>query len=111
MKTTRSALTSKRVVFSNTSRSPRRIPQYTTRETSVQEEKEVFKKMNETKKLLTKRMIRNAIDMVQIVRDDVDRNFIIDQNDKEIKRRGELISSSLSVLSAYLLHICEEVSA
>lgn len=67
--------------------------------------------MNETKKLLTKRMIRNAIDMVQIVRDDVDRNFIIDQNDKEIKRRGELISSSLSVLSAYLLHICEEVSA
>ena len=42
MKTTRSALTSKRVVFSNTSRSPHRILQYTMRETSVQEEKGGF---------------------------------------------------------------------
>lgn len=51
MKTTRSALTSKRVVFRNTSRSPRRIPQYTTRETSTQEEKGVFLKMTEIEKI------------------------------------------------------------
>lgn len=67
--------------------------------------------MSNTKKLLIKRMIRNAIDMIQIIRDDVERNFIFDQESKEIKLRGELIVSSLSVLSAYLLHICEEASA
>lgn len=67
--------------------------------------------MEETKKLLINRMERNAVDMVQIIRDDVDRNFIVDQDDKAIKLWGELISSSLSVLSAYLLRICEEVSA
>lgn len=67
--------------------------------------------MSEPKKLLIKRMIRNAVDMIQIILDDVERNFIAEQEDKGIKLRGELIVSSLSVLSSYLMHISEGVEA
>ena len=67
--------------------------------------------MSDPKKLLTKRMIGNAVDMIQVIRDEIEHNFVIDQENKEIKYRDDLLCSSLSILTAYLLRIREEVGA
>lgn len=55
--------------------------------------------------------INNALDMLQIITEDMEENFIESHIDNAITARANLTVSSLSVLSAYLRHICEEVTA
>ncbi len=55
--------------------------------------------------------INNALDMLQIITEDVEANFIEPHINNTITARANLTLSSLSVVSAYLRHICEGVSA
>ena len=58
-----------------------------------------------------KAQVELAIDFLQTIKDGMEQNFVTDNPDTYMARMANLTISSLSVLSAHLTNICEEVSA
>lgn len=55
--------------------------------------------------------IENALDLIEMISDDVEDNFIGTQVDGAVKARATMTVSTLAILSSYLRQVCEEVGA
>ena len=55
--------------------------------------------------------IENALDLIDMISEDVETNFIGAQVDSAVKARATMTVSTLAILSSYLRQACEEVGA
>ena len=53
--------------------------------------------------------IENALDLIELISDDVEENFIGTQVDGAVKARAAMTVSTLAILSSYLRQVCKEV--
>ncbi len=52
--------------------------------------------------------ISNALDMLQLITEDVEANFVTANVDNDAKARATMTISALYILSDYLRSVCEE---
>lgn len=54
--------------------------------------------------------LNSAIDLLQMISEDIEDNFVGFRENRLVSSRGAVIVSSLSVVSAYLESICSEAA-
>lgn len=58
-----------------------------------------------------KSQIGSAIDLLQLITEDVESEFVSDHVDGAVRARATLIVSSLDILDSYLRNICKDEAA
>lgn len=58
-----------------------------------------------------KSQIGSALDLLQLITEDVENEFISAHVDGAVRARATLIVSSLAILDSYLHQVCEEAGA